>query len=196
MTQDLPRLPLPLITKRLLIRDYVMADAQPLAAYACDPRYWQHQRPGAPTPQQIDGLLQVVIKEQTSPLRIVYFLAVMNKDTNELIGEGVLKILDFNNRQGEIGFGVAPQHWNQGFGTEIAHAMLNAAFDGFHFHRVSAQCTPDNSGSVRILEKLGMTREALLRDVHLVRDKWWSTAIYGVLDQEYAKMKTLITSRS
>jgi ribosomal-protein-alanine N-acetyltransferase len=189
MTLPIPSLSLPITTRRLHLRDYAAADAQALAAYACEPAYWQYQRSEAPTAQQVEGLLQLVLKDQASPVRAMYFLAAARKDTGEIVGEGVVKIVNAADRQGEIGFGVAPRHWKQGFGFEIAQAMLEAAFGQFKLHRVIAQCTPDNKGSIRIMQKLGMAREGLLREVHHARGKWWSTAIYATLDHEYAKIR-------
>ena len=103
----------------------------------------------------------------------------------------MLKVVNPAKRQGEIGFGVAPKYWKQGFGSEIAAAVLDAAFQHFKLHRVAGQYSPDNKGSIRIMQKLGLAREGLLRDIHFARGKWWSTLIYGILDQEYVKIKAM-----
>lgn len=184
-------LPLPLSSRRLSLRDYTLADIPSVYAYVQDKAYWQYQRAEPPTSAQIEALLQLVIQDQGSPTRLMYFLAAVRKDTGEVIGEAVLKVLNPAERQGEIGFGVAPKFWKQGYGTEIGAAVLDAAFQHFKLHRVAAICTPDNKGSIRILQKLGMAREGLLRDVHYGRGKWWSTVIYSMLDQEYAKIKSV-----
>jgi RimJ/RimL family protein N-acetyltransferase len=42
---------------------------------------------------------------------------------------------------------------------------------------------------MRIMQKAGMAREGLLREVSFARGKWWSTVIYGVLEHEYAKIR-------
>lgn len=191
MTVNLSPLALPLTTRRLVIRDYTTADAPAVLAYTQDPAYWQFQSAEAPTGAQIDTLLQWVVNEQAVQPRTMYFLAATRKDTGEIIGEGVLKVINPAERQGEIGFGVAPKSWRQGFGAEIATALVEAAFKHFRLHRVAAQCSPDNKGSIRIMQKLGMAREGLLRDIHFARGRWWSALIYAVLDQEYAKLKSL-----
>jgi len=191
MTVNLSPLALPLTTRRLVLRDYTAADAPAVFAYTQDASYWQFQRAEAPTTTQIDTLLQWVVKEQTAQPRTMFFLAAARKDTGEIVGEGVLKIINPAERQGEIGFGVAPKHWRQGFGAEIASALTEVAFKHFRLHRVAAQCSPDNKGSIRIMQKLGMAREGLLRDIHHARGRWWSTLIYAVLDQEYAKIKSV-----
>ncbi len=187
----LTSLPLPITTRRLIVRDYTAADAGSVFAYLQDAAYWQYQRSEAPTAAQIESLMQWVVKEQAVTPRTMYFLAATRKDTGEIVGEGVLKIVNPAERQGEIGFGVSPKFWKQGFGGEIAAAVLDVAFQHFKLHRVAGQCTPDNKGSIRIMQKLGLAREGLLRDIHFSRGRWWSTLIYGILDQEYAKIRGL-----
>ncbi|MCA0199277.1 MAG: GNAT family N-acetyltransferase [Proteobacteria bacterium] len=189
---NIPALSLPITTRRLHIREYVVADIPTVFQYVNDAAYWQYQRSEAPTAQQLDTLLKWVVSEQAAKPRLAYFLAATRKDTGEIIGEAVLKIVNPAERQAELGFGVAPRFWKQGFGTEIATALLDVAFSQLKMHRVSAQCSPENKGSIRVMQKTGMAREGLLRDVHQARGKWWSTVIYGVLEHEYAKIKTVM----
>lgn len=191
MAFSLAALPLPLQTRRLVLRDYTLADVPSVFAYAKEAAYWQFQRAEAPAAEQLETLLNWVVTEQSVVPRTMYFLAAARRDTGEIVGEAVLKIVDPAERQGEVGFGIAPKFWKQGFATEIAGAVLDAAFGHFKLHRVAAQCSPDNKASIRVLQKVGMAREGLLRDVHFARGKWWSTLNYSVLDQEYAKLKSL-----
>ncbi len=187
----LTSLALPITTRRLIIRDYTVADAPAVFTNVKDPAYWQYQSAEAPSPAQIETLLTWAVNEQAISPRLNYFLAAARKDTGEIVGEGVLRIVNPGERQGEIGFGVAPKYWTQGYGAEIASAVLDAGFGHFRLHRIAAQCSPDNKGSIRIMQKLGMAREGLLRDIHYARGKWWSTLIYGILDGEYAKIKSI-----
>ncbi len=169
---------LPIATRRLIIRDYTVDDAGAVFSYVQDPAYWQYQSANAPTAAQIEALMQWVVKNQGVSPRLMHFLAVVRKDTGEIVSEAVLKIINPGERQGEIGFGVAPKSWKQGFGSEIAGAILDAAFQHFKLHRVAGQCSPDNKGSIRV--------------IHFARGKWWSTLIYDILDQEYAKIKSVM----
>jgi RimJ/RimL family protein N-acetyltransferase len=182
-------LALPLVTRRLQIRDYREDDASAVFAYVRDPVYWQFQRAEPPTAQQIEALLRWVVTAQAAEPRTMYYLAATHKETGEIIGEGVLKILSPADRQAEIGFGVSPRHWKTGLGSEIAAAMLDAAFKHLKLHRVAAQCSPENKGSIRIMQKLGMAREGLLRDLQFGRGKWWSTVVYSILEHEFEKIR-------
>lgn len=188
---SVPTLSLPITTRRLHIRDYVVNDAPTVFGYVSDPAYWQFQRSEPPNAQQIDTLIKWVVSEQSNSQRLAYFLAVTRKETGEIVGEAVLKITNAAERQGELGFGIAPRFWKQGYGTEATAAILDAAFSQLRLHRLSGQCSADNKGSTRIMQKVGMAREGLLRDVHFARGKWWSTVIYGVLEHEYAKIKSV-----
>jgi len=61
-----------------------MEDAAAISAYVRDSAYWEYQRSEAPTPQQVEGLMQWVVKEQGSPTRLMYFLAATHKDTGDM----------------------------------------------------------------------------------------------------------------
>jgi len=188
---SVPLLPLPITTRRLLIREYTAEDAGAVFGYVKDPIYWQYQRSEAPSEEQIKTLIEWVVREQAASPRLLYFMAVARRDTGEIIGEAVLKITNLMDRQGDLGFGVAPKFWKQGYGTEIGQAILDAAFAHFRLHRVAGLCSPDNKGSIRVMQKLGMAREGLLRDVHFGRGKWWSSLVYGILEGEYAKIRSV-----
>ncbi len=149
----IPVLPLPINTRRLTIREYTAGDASSVYAYVKEPAYWEFQRSEPPSEEQINSLMQWVVREQSAAPRLLYFLAATRRDSGEVIGEGVLKITNPLERQGELGFGVMQKFWRQGYGTEIGQAMLEAAFGHFKLHRVMGQCTPDNKHSIRVLQK-------------------------------------------
>jgi RimJ/RimL family protein N-acetyltransferase len=189
---SVPALSLPITTRRLHIRDYLVADAPTVFQYASDPAYWQYQRSEPPTAQQIDTLIKWVVNEQSTSPRLAYFLAATRKETGEIVGEAVLKITNAADRQGELGFGIAPRFWKQGYGTEVTVATLDAAFSHLKLHRLSGQCAPENKGSIRVMQKVGMAREGLLRDLHYARGKWWSPVVYSVLEHEHAKIRNVL----
>ncbi|KAA3596215.1 MAG: N-acetyltransferase [Calditrichaeota bacterium] len=82
--------------------------------------------------------------------------AVETKETSELIG-----FCGFANYNNEIDFGwrYSPKFWNQGFGTEAAKAVLEMGINKFKFPRIVSIAYPQNIGSIRIIEKIGMQFE-------------------------------------
>jgi len=187
----LPAMSLPMTTRRLIIREYTTADTAAVQENVRDAVYWEHHATEPPTPEQISALILWAVQEQSIKPRINYYLAATRKDTGVVIGEAVLRITDPVQRQGEIGFGIGRKFWKQGYATEIGSALLHTAFNHFKLHRVLAQCSPDNKASIRVMQKLGMAREGMLRDVTQARGKWWSTVVYSILEHEYAKIAKL-----
>ena len=62
-----------------------------------------------------------------------------------------------------IGYGVARAHWGKGYVTEATHAIINWAFQQPSIYRVYATTDIENVASQRVLEKVGMQCEGILR---------------------------------
>ena len=62
-----------------------------------------------------------------------------------------------------IGFLVFEKFQGRGFGTEVARALMDFAFEIPEISRVWALCDTENQAPQRILAKIGMTREGILR---------------------------------
>ena len=62
--------------------------------------------------------------------------------------------------QAELGWVIAPEHTGQGYATEAAEELLRLSFEDLGLRRVVAQCFTDNLASWKLMERLGMRREA------------------------------------
>jgi ribosomal-protein-alanine N-acetyltransferase len=63
----------------------------------------------------------------------------------------------------EIGYVLARPYWGQGYMTEAAHAVVEWALSQPGIYRVWAVCDVENAASAKVLEKVGMLREGVLR---------------------------------
>jgi len=72
-------------------------------------------------------------------------------------------------RRAELGYWIGVEHWGRGFATEAGRAVLDFGFGTLGLNRVEAHCFAGNAASVRVLEKLGMRFEGILRH-HVVKD--------------------------
>lgn len=87
----------------------------------------------------------------------------------------------------EIGWCLAPDHEGHGYATEAVRDLVTIAFKGLGLHRVVAHCFADNEPSWRLMERLGMRREA-----HTVRDalhrdgEWYDGLTYALLAEEWS----------
>ena len=76
---------------------------------------------------------------------------------------GVLAKLEAQHRCAELGYWLGRNRWGRGLATEAAAAALAWCFDDWGANRVQAEFVPRNPGSRRVLEKLGLRPEGLLR---------------------------------
>ena len=112
--------------------------------------------------------------------------AVVLRETGELVGDISLLWASELHRQGELGFVFHPAHHSRGYATEAARPLLAFAFETLGLHRVIGRLEPRNVGSARVLEKLGMRREAHLVENEWIKNEWQSEYVYAVLDREWS----------
>jgi len=92
---------------------------------------------------------------------------------------------DRPNERVEITYSLARQHWNKGLMTEAVRAVMDWAFQNYSFNRLYAWCDPRNTGSRRVMEKLGMQREGLLRNHTNWNGEFRDQLFYGILREEW-----------
>jgi len=88
-------------------------------------------------------------------------------------------------RTGEIGYWIRSSATGQGFATEAAARVAAVGFDESGLHRITLRIAVGNRASERVAEKLGFTREGLLRKEVLVRGRWMDHSIWAMLEDEY-----------
>lgn len=92
---------------------------------------------------------------------------------------------------GEIGYWVRTDETSNGLATEATARILEVAFDELEMHRVVLRIAVGNVASERIAEKLGFTREGLLREEVRIGDVWVDHSVWGLLDHEYRGAREL-----
>lgn len=101
------------------------------------------------------------------------------------MGSMRLTILDRSNQTADFGYTLNRRHWKNGYATEGARALLNVAFVSLGLHRVWATCDARNRASYRVLEKLGMRREAAFQKDVLQKGEWRDSYLYAILAEEW-----------
>jgi len=94
--------------------------------------------------------------------RAVHF-AITRHKTAELIGAISLMNIEKEHRRAEMGYWICREHWNQGFATEAARAVVAYGFDSLNLRRIFASYFMRNPASGRVLGKIGMQEEGILR---------------------------------
>jgi len=112
-------------------------------------------------------------------------LAAVEVATGRTVGEFMLCLTSLGSRQGEIGWSIHPDVQGRGLATEGAREMLRIGFDELGLHRIVADCDPRNAASIRVMEHLGMRREAELVENELLKGEWVGTVIGALLESEW-----------
>jgi ribosomal-protein-serine acetyltransferase len=88
-------------------------------------------------------------------------------------------------RTGEIGYWIRSDETGQGIATEATGALLQSGFTDLGMHKVTLRIARGNRSSERVAEKLGFTREGLLREELKIRGTWVDHTLYSILEHEY-----------
>ena len=90
---------------------------------------------------------------------------------------------------GEVGYWIRTDETTNGLATEAACRVLQTAFEELYLHRITVRIAVGNRASERVAEKLGFTKEGLLRKEVLVKGEWLDHTLYGMLEEEFKENK-------
>ena len=112
-------------------------------------------------------------------------LVVLEREHGKAIGTCLLLRYEERSEMVELGYVLGRAHWGRGLMHEALGALLAQAFGAMGLRRVEAQINPSNGASVRLIERLGFTKEGLLRQRWLKDGQPYDVAWYGLLRDEY-----------
>ena len=112
-------------------------------------------------------------------------VAALDTETGRYIGEFMLRLTSAQSRQGEIGWSVHPDVQGRGLATEGAREMLRLGFGELGLHRIVAECDRRNVASQRVMERLGMRREATFIENQFLKGEWVGESVYAILETEW-----------
>lgn len=170
----------------MLLRPFTSADLDDLYAYHSRPdvaRYlfWE-ARDRSQAREALDRKVRrSVLDEQGQSL----VLAAVSQRDGRVVGEVNLEWLSRQHRQGELGFVFNPDYQGQGLATEAAEAMLRLGFDDLGLHRIIGRCDARNRSSARLMERIGMRREAHFVHNEIFKGEWGEEFLYALLEQEW-----------
>ncbi len=85
----------------------------------------------------------------------------------------------------EIGYWVRSDETSQGICSEAVGLVVEEVFDSLGYHKVVLRIAVGNDASDRVAEKVGFTKEGVLREELLIRGNWVDHSLWSLLDREY-----------
>lgn len=154
------------------LRPFTLADAEAMVAWKGDPEvtqtlFWDHE-------PNLEATVEFI---QTVVLSHPWFMAICLDDKPVgaiTLDQGTGRAI----KRAELGYVLAKAYWGQGIATEAVKLAIEDGFKKLPIERIEAFVDPDNIGSVRVLEKAGLAKEAHLKKYVVHRGRLRDRFIY------------------
>ena len=178
---------LPVITtQRLVLREVKETDKEAYFKYVSDPdvktqfRFDYDQEKSA-------ARVEELTKRYRDEKDIPKVWAIAKQENDELVGIITLFPTSVMNRFVELTWGIIAEERGHGYIKEAAQGLIEWLFKNTEVNRIQAMHSELNEYTKKIIEELGFTYEATLRE-HYYRDgKFYDRKMYSILRREYEK---------
>ena len=149
-------------TERLVLRRLSTDDAEFVLEHLNDPSF--HRYIGDRGVRSVEQARQYLVDRVMASYEKFGFgiYLVELKDSREQIGTcGLLKREEMEDV--EVGFALLPQYWSKGYALEAAQAVMEYGHQELGLERIVAIVNPGNSRSFKLLEKIGLRFDRMIR---------------------------------
>jgi RimJ/RimL family protein N-acetyltransferase len=140
-------------TDRLLIREFVEDDSAAFYAFNSDPEVMRHT--GEPPSESVEQVRQLIRAYPDYREHGYGRWAVVYKPDDRVVGFNGLKYLD-DLDEVDLGYRFRSDYWGLGIATESSLDVVRYGFETLGMERIIGLVLPENTGSIRVLEKVGM----------------------------------------
>jgi ribosomal-protein-alanine N-acetyltransferase len=116
---------------------------------------------------------------------LAFQFVVVLKSTGKAIGTCLLFRFEEGSARAELGYALGRAHWGQGLMHEALAGLLGSAFGTMGLRRLEAEVDTRNGSSARLLQRLGFTKEGLLRQRWVTKGEAKDVEMYGLLRNEW-----------
>ena len=170
----------PIITDRLIIREFQAGDFDAIHFYASDSQVVEYMDWGPNSEVDTQEFLKKQFVHQKELNRTVYEPAVTLKDSGQLIGGGGITL---ENDYGILGYCFDKRYWGNGYATEFTKALMVWGKKELGLKYFKATCDVLNEASRHVLEKCGF-KIVSKKEKHVqVRGRWRDTYFLEAVDE-------------
>jgi len=174
-------------TERLILRDFMPEDIHFYIDLETHYDCIEYESESVLKEESLIQNFNQIVELQVANPRDKYSLIIISIETYEPVGRVVLWKIDDSIREWEIGWFIHPNYWKNGYASEAAKAMIQFAFEELNAHRIQALCHEHNHRSERVMIRIGMQKEGILRSVRYLNHHWYGSLIYSILDTDHKK---------
>jgi len=141
-------------TERLFIKQWTLDDIEGLFNVMSDSKVHIYTGDNPWTMERCKSYIEFNINRKVKSLEDFHG-AVVLKESNEIIG--LTGLNPYLTKEPEIEWQLGARFWGKGYATEVGKAIIEAAFKNTDITKIYGMVNPDNIGSKRVMNKIGMT---------------------------------------
>lgn len=115
---------------------------------------------------------------------VAYPFFVFDADDTLIGGATLSNIRRGVTQSTSLGYWVGASHARQGYMSAAVAAIIPFVFEQLRLHRLEAACLPSNAASIRLLEKVGFSREGYARRYLRINGVWQDHFLYAMLSDD------------
>lgn len=171
-------------TDRLILRKLKMQDASDLFVFTSKPSVskcltWSPHITIEDTKYFINSVLKKYESDKVSQWAIEY------KNNNKVIGTAGFVKYESAHAKAEQAYLLSDEFWNMGIMTEALKKIIQTGFNSLSLNRIEAKCFVKNISSEKVMKKIGMQYEGLLREYAYIKGVFRDYKLYSILKREY-----------
>jgi [ribosomal protein S5]-alanine N-acetyltransferase len=170
--------------KTTVLREFAAGDLDGVLAIVGDDRVTRTLSFNSRTRTEAAAMLEGILERARLDPRTEYYLAVTLPDDGDQVA-GFARLGLAGVKAAKLGYALTPTAQGHGYVTDACRALIGFGFGELGLHRISAAIGPGNAASVRVVERLGFTREGTIRDHVHTNGAWRDSDLYSVLEQEW-----------
>ena len=169
-------------TKRTYIRPVELSDNMQIFGYRSDSETNKYQGWVPKTVEEVDEFIAKIPKT-FNETGTWFQLVIIEKETEMIIGDIGIHFID--EHQVEVGITLGKKSHSKGLATEALKSVIDHLFKELGKHRVVTSIDPLNIGSIKLVERLNLRKEAHFKESLLINGEWVDDIVYAALSSEW-----------
>jgi len=171
-------------TNRLLLRELSLNDAADLFEYASDPDVMRYDTWSVHNSIEDSKCYLKAVIEQYKNHELASW-GIVHKIDKKLIGTCGFNNWIADQARAELGYALSRKYWGNGYMPEAVRSVIVFGFRMMKLNRIEARCKIPNTASCRVMEKVGMKFEGILRQNLFAKGSFHDMKMYSILREEW-----------
>ncbi|WP_445479115.1 GNAT family N-acetyltransferase [Lysinibacillus irui] len=166
-----------------------LSDIQGILEAGSYPEIWSHMPTTIEKREDVNNFVENALLTRSGKTEFPF--VIVDKQSGNIIGSTRYMDIDVKHQRLEIGYTwLTPAYWRTAINTHCKYLLLLYCFEYLHLQRVQIKTDHENIRSQRAIERIGATKEGILRN-HMIRKDGTirHTVMYSITIEEWPQVK-------